>query len=336
VFLWGTWLLVTGLLYSFAQGIIHPYYTVALAPAIGGLVGIGGWLAWRYRFRAESRLALAAAVLVTALWSVALLDRSPDWLPWLRVVVGLAGIAAATGILLPLLGQRIGQRATAGAAGLALVAGLAGPAAYAVDTAVTPHTGSIPSAGPEVAGGGFGGGFRGRFGQGFGQQGTTGGFPGGFAGGFPGGAPGGFGGGPGGQGGLGGLLDTSTPNSALVSLLQADTTSTWAAAAVGSNSAAGVQLASGRPIMAIGGFNGSDPSPTLDEFKALVAAGKVHYFLANGSGGFGGRGFGPGGGSGTASEIASWVESTFSSTTVGGVTVYDLTQENGSSTTATS
>ena len=73
--------------------------------------------------------------------------------------------------------------------------------------------------------------------------------------------------------------------------------------------------------MAIGGFNGSDPTPTLEEFKALVAAGKVHYFLAAG----GGMGGGPGGGSGTSSEITSWVSSTFTSSTVDGTTVYDLT-----------
>ena len=41
VLLWGGWLLLTGAVFSFAQGIIHPYYTVALAPAIGALVGIG-------------------------------------------------------------------------------------------------------------------------------------------------------------------------------------------------------------------------------------------------------------------------------------------------------
>jgi hypothetical protein len=93
------------------------------------------------------------------------------------------------------------------------------------------------------------------------------------------------------------------------------------AAAVGSNSASGYQLATQEPVMAIGGFNGSDPSPTLAEFQAYVQAGKIHYFIAGG--GFGG---GPGGGSGsnTSSEIAAWVESNFTATTVGGVTVYDL------------
>ena len=37
--LWLGWLLVTGLTFSFMAGIFHPYYTVALAPAIGALVG---------------------------------------------------------------------------------------------------------------------------------------------------------------------------------------------------------------------------------------------------------------------------------------------------------
>jgi hypothetical protein len=94
---------------------------------------------------------------------------------------------------------------------------------------------------------------------------------------------------------------------------------------VGSNSAAGYQLATQQPVMAIGGFNGSDPSPTLAQFKAWVAAGRIHYFIAGG-GTLGGPGGATGGtGSGTASQITSWVESTFTAKTVSGVTVYDLT-----------
>jgi hypothetical protein len=119
------------------------------------------------------------------------------------------------------------------------------------------------------------------------------------------------------------LLSTSTPSSQLVTLLQANAdTYTWVAAAVGSNSAAGYQIATEQPVMSIGGFNGTDPSPTLAQFQADVAAGKIHYFIAGG--GFGG---GPGGGRGssTSSSISTWVESTFTATTVGGVTLYDLT-----------
>jgi hypothetical protein len=74
--------------------------------------------------------------------------------------------------------------------------------------------------------------------------------------------------------------------------------------------------------MAIGGFTGSDDSPTLAQFEADVKAGEIHYFI--GGGGFG-CGGGPGGGGGTASQITSWVESHYTATTVGGQTVYDLT-----------
>ncbi len=95
------------------------------------------------------------------------------------------------------------------------------------------------------------------------------------------------------------------------------------AAAVGSNSAAGYQLATQDPVMAVGGFNGSDPSPTLAQFKAWVVAGRIHYFIASGQGGFGGGG--PSAGGSTATQISSWVESTFTAKTVDGVTLYDLT-----------
>jgi hypothetical protein len=94
---------------------------------------------------------------------------------------------------------------------------------------------------------------------------------------------------------------------------------TWVAATVGANQAAGYQLATGQPVLAIGGFNGSDPSPTLAEFQALVADGRIHWFVA-------GRSFGPSaGGSNASAEIAAWVAGAYTATTIGGVTVYDLT-----------
>ena len=64
---------------------------------------------------------------------------------------------------------------------------------------------------------------------------------------------------------------------------------TWVAAAIGSNEAAGYQLATGQPVMAIGGFNGTDPSPTLAQFERYVQEGKIHYFIAGGGGGSEGR-----------------------------------------------
>jgi 4-amino-4-deoxy-L-arabinose transferase-like glycosyltransferase len=119
---------------------------------------------------------------------------------------------------------------------------------------------------------------------------------------------------------MGGLLDGGTPDAELVALLTQDADRyTWVAAAVGSNSAAAVQLATGRPVMAIGGFNGSDPTPTLEQFQELVAEGRIHWFLG---GGRMGRSMG---GSDTAQQISAWVAQRFTATTVGGAVVYDLT-----------
>ena len=81
--------------------------------------------------------------------------------------------------------------------------------------------------------------------------------------------------------------------------------------------------------MAIGGFNGTDPSPTPAQFKQYVADGKIHYFISSGTGG-GMRGGMGGSGSGTSSQITSWVEKTFKKVTVGSATFYDLTQKASS------
>ena len=212
-------------------------------------------------------------------------------------------------------------------AGLAAVAVFAGPAAYTFNTVSTAHTGAIPSAGPVVTtGSGPGGGFAG--GGGGGRFGAPGGaFGGGFRGGFPGGGPNSaFGGGgnpggiPGGPAGGAGFLDSSRPPADLVSLLQANASHyTWVAATTRANSAAGYELATGDPVMAIGGFNGTDPAPTLAQFQQYVRDGKIHYFVD------GGGGPGSASASGTASQITTWVQQNFTATTVGGVTVYDLT-----------
>lgn len=350
--LWGGWLLVTGLVFSLAQGIIHPYYTVALAPAIAAIVGIGAWALWSRRSALWARLAMGATVLATSVWSVVLLDRVLTWHPELRPAILAAGCMAA---VLLVFSRYIGHASRARVAqalalGVTGVAVLAAPAAYTLATVSTPQSGAIPSAGPASAaaagsfgngGGGFGPGRSGSPGahRGLprGGQFSSGGTGGGNASTVPslgGGAPSGFpaGGQPGGASGrgspggnVGGLLNSSTPSKAITAALKADaSTYTWVAAAVGSNESAGYQLASGEPVMAIGGFNGTDPAPSLAQFEKYVSEDRIHYFIASGAS-FGG---GPGGSSGSsddASLITSWVESHFTATTIGGVTVYNLT-----------
>jgi hypothetical protein len=185
-------------------------------------------------------------------------------------------------------------------------------------------------------GGGPGGAPGGRFGGGGGGfGGGGGGFGGGPGGTAPGGTttPGGSTGtgrttGPGAGGGFGrpgagggpggGLSGNTQVSSALVKLLgQNAGRYTWVAATVGTQSAAPLQLATGHPVLAIGGFNGSDPAPALAQFKELAAAGKIGWFVGESPSSFGG-------GTGSAAQITSWVAAHYQSRTVGGITVYDL------------
>jgi 4-amino-4-deoxy-L-arabinose transferase-like glycosyltransferase len=304
--LWGGWLLLTGAVFSFAQGIIHPYYSIALAPPIGALVGIGTWMLWRHRSRLFARLLLAGALVATTAWSYVLLDRSPDWNPGLKTAILILGLLGAAAIVALLAGWK---RLPIAVAALGVFVALLGPAAYTLDTVTTAKSGAIPSAGPAVLGSTAG---PGAFPAGLGRQGGFGGPPGG---GFPGGAnpPGGVG------GGGAGFLNATQPGSQLVAMLKANASQyRWVVATVNANSAAGYQLATGDPVMAIGGFNGSDPTPTLAQFEALVNAGQIHYYIGAGGG------LGSGSGS-TGGDIATWVSQHFAATTVDGVTVYDLT-----------
>jgi 4-amino-4-deoxy-L-arabinose transferase-like glycosyltransferase len=282
--LWGGWLLATALVFSFAGGIVHSYYTVALAPALGAVIGIGSILLWRNRSTRWCAAAMASTVAVTAGVAVVLAARHDDWLPGLRAVVAVVGLGAA---VLLLVVTRLPQRVAATVAGLALTACLLAPTAYAIQTAAVAHTGAIPSVGPARGFGGFGG-----------------------------------------MGG--GLLTSPVPSAGLSALLAADADQfRWAAAVVGSNNAAGYQLGSGAPVMAIGGFNGTDPAPTLTEFQRLVADGDVHYFIRSKiMGGFG-RGDGATSrehsGSREAANIAEWVETHYAPVIVDRVALYDLT-----------
>jgi hypothetical protein len=332
---------LTGVVFSYMSGIIHPYYSVALVPAIAALTGIGATALWPLRHTWTARIILAGTLLVTATWAWVLLDRSPGWFPWIKVVIGVASAAAAAMILAgPAVRAATARVRTALAIAplsLALTAGLGGPLAYSIDTAATTHGGSIPTAGPTVAGsfGGPGGaagtarsGFAGRGGAAA-PGGTSGTLPGatgpaGETGAGVASRAGGAGnpGGADGTSGAGGPGGTGSVSSALSRLLESGASGyKWAAATISSTSAASLELGSnGVPVMAIGGFTGSDPAPTLAQFEKLVSAREIHYFVSSG----GGAG-GPGGSSGSGSQITAWVKVHFTAKTVGGMTVYNLT-----------
>lgn len=313
VLMWGAWLVVTWLVLSNMNGIVHEYYTVALVPAIAVVIGIGvAVLLSRPGY--VRRLLLAVAWVLTGAWQFIIsseMSGIPGWLRWGVLIVAVLG-----GLCLIVTAHRRPTRALASVlVAVAILGSAAIPAQLSVRTIAGSTQGSIVT----IAGtsSGMGGG-----------PGGGGGMPGG--GGAPGGgnstagdgterAAGGPGGG--GGGGMGGLLNGSEPSDELTELLSADASDfTWVAAATGANQAAGYQLALEEPVMAIGGFNGTDPSPTLEEFQQLVAEGQIHYYIGSGTGG------GPGGSDSdsSSSQIAAWVAANFGATTVDDVALYDL------------
>jgi 4-amino-4-deoxy-L-arabinose transferase-like glycosyltransferase len=316
--LWGTWLVTTALVFSFMSGTVHSYYAVALAPAIAALVGAGVAHLWRLRSRhLAAAVALAAGFIGTALFGWQLLARTPDFAPGLGLVAVALAIVAGVALLLASLPQLRDSMGRVGgaAAALGLVAVLLAPTAYG-----DPHPGPGTTSG--FGGDGAGPGAFGGDGTRPTMAGTppTGSLTDAPAGAAPTGTsmtrPGGAG------------IGDASADSTLVSYLVANQGSaTWIVAATSAQEAGPLELATGLPVMSMGGFTGSDPAPTLDQLKAYIASGQLRYVLAggNGGGGFGGGGFG-GGSDTTASDRTAWVTSACTVVDYGGSgtsTLYD-------------
>jgi hypothetical protein len=291
------------------SGIIHSYYAVALAPAVAALVGAGLVDLWGARRQVWfGGLAVGLVCLGSAWFGSTLLDRTPSFYPGLGMVaILLAGVALLVLVAasLPWLAGNVAvKRVAIGAAALGICATLLAPAAYALDTIGTAYGGGDPHPGPGTS-------------SGLGSGGVGPGGAGGQNGGLPAGSPVGL---VGDGGGLGG----NSSDTALLDYLVANRgTASWIVAINSAQDAGSIELATGLPVMAMGGFTGSDPTPTLDELKSDIASGKLRFVLTGGggSGGFGG----PGGSSGSgASSISAWVTSTCKLVNYGGsATLYD-------------
>lgn len=320
VVLWGAWLVVTWLVLSNMNGIVHEYYTVALVPAIAVTIGLGMALLLN-RPGYIGRLILAVVWALTGAWQFiisASMTGIPGALRWSVLAVSILGavwiIATAYRRMALVLASILLALAILSTAAIPAQLGVRTIAGSAQGSLVTiAGTSSNTARGPG-GGGGAPGNAPGVDGQGAGgttdSESTHDGGPGG----------------GGSAGGAGGLLNGAEPSDELTDLvIQNADEYTWVAAATGANQAAGYQLAAEEPVMSIGGFNGTDPSPTLEEFQNLVAEGQIHYYIGTGSNGPGG---GPGGssdGSSSSAEISEWVEANFVSSTVDSVSLYDLT-----------
>ncbi|KRT63557.1 MAG: glycosyl transferase [Chloroflexi bacterium CSP1-4] len=294
--LWGSWFATTALVFSFMSGVVHSYYAVALAPAIAALVGASVVDLWGLRSRTWfGGIFMGMALIGSAVFGWWLLGRTPEFAPIIGpLAVTLAASAAGVLVLTSVPRWRDALRRVAGAAAaVGLCAVVLAPASYAAATIGVAYSGGDPHPGPTVAGVGFGGGPRGVAGTM-----PDDGYPPPMSGAPPtrpergsatAGPPGGG----------------ASADSALVDYLVANQGSaTWIVAANSANEAGSIQLASGLPVMAMGGFTGSDPAPTLDELKSYIASGELRYVLTDrGGGGFGGQD------GATTSDRRAWVTS---------------------------
>ncbi|WP_210584321.1 glycosyltransferase family 39 protein [Streptomyces sp. GESEQ-35] len=284
--LWGGWFVLHYLTFALAEGTFHPYYVTAMAPGIAALAGAGGVMlydAFRSRPAVKWGWVLPAAIAVSAIWAVVLLQRvsgSGTLYTVAQVVAGVAGAAAVLGLL---LGRFTKRRRLMGLAALAaVVALLAGPAAYSASAATSSTNGTNPTAGPSTGGGMGGGG---------GGQGKGGGAPTGSASKQ---AP--SGNRTSGGGGTGG--DTQVSSEMITYLKKHQDGATWLVAVATDQTASSIILESGEPVISMGGWSGTDDAMTLAKLKSLVKTGKLHYIVITDSGQ----------GSGTSSDITEWVK----------------------------
>jgi hypothetical protein len=283
--LWGGWLLVAGIVLSSMRGISHSYYAIQLAPAIAGAVALGGVLLWERSAEDDgvrARRVLGASVVLTAVWSAGLLLTRPAW-PLVAVPVALlAGAVAARGLWMT--GRRSPAVRTAGPRRRRTLGTAVLVAVLAGPTAWSVATAQAVHRGANVYSG-----------PGVTWVRTPTGM-----------SP-------------GGTSNVRLPT-ALADRVRAGAPGyDWAAAVIGRR-AADLQLASGAPVWALGGFAGRDPHPTFEEFRAAVTAARVHYLILSA----------PGSANGTPTQqIAHWAVGAYASTKVGDWTVVDLAAPAG-------
>jgi 4-amino-4-deoxy-L-arabinose transferase-like glycosyltransferase len=250
--LFGVWAVVHVVLFSAQQGIFHPYYVSALAPAVAALAGAGVVALWRLARKSWAGLAvLQVTIALTAWLAVVLLARTPDFAPALRIVIPVAAAVAVLGLVALRAPGRLPRRALAVVAVAAAIALAAGPAAYSAANVGRSLNGNNVIAGPASA--------------------ATQSVPGG--GGRPSGGARSAGGG-------------SAVSSELISYLEAHQGSArYLVAASGSMTTAPIIIQTGEAVVTIGGFNGGDPAPTAAQLAKLVADGELSYVLVGGQGG---------------------------------------------------
>jgi 4-amino-4-deoxy-L-arabinose transferase-like glycosyltransferase len=290
-YLWGGWLLITALVFSFAKGIMHPYYTTAMAPAVAAICAAGVSVLWRWYRGSAAWALLPVGIAITAAWAFVLVSRDTTWYGWCRwavaLVAGAAVVALVVGRVSAVRRTSIGLPALA----VAVAALLLTPGVWSVAAATVNPNGNTPAAGPALAGGlpatpPTGPAPVGQPGQrqpGTGQQGAP-------EQGEPRqGGPGGPGqGGSGGPGQMvivgGGSGETKLTDEQRRILEFAQRNGDGADIALAVNGASGAVapfiMETDAMVIGMGGFGGQDDVPSTDQLQAWVSDGSLRYILS--------------------------------------------------------
>ncbi|QCB96760.1 DUF2029 domain-containing protein [Arthrobacter sp. PAMC25564] len=224
---------------AFMSGIVHPYYILAAVPPICALAAVALMHFMRGFHKSRTRFLAVVTLIASMIFAFVTVSRSTEDFPGLPYAMLVVWGVAIAGVLLRAPNPRVAQVAGAMLVGTLFL----GPVLWSLNTVLSPHNGGGVIAGPGILGMRTDDRTR-----------------------APSGTP------P-------NLLTVAygdLPSPTLLERLRHQPPSTiWAAAFVGSETAANYQLDSGQAMLPLGGFDGTDPFPTLEQFKALVAEGRV-------------------------------------------------------------
>jgi len=282
VLFWGMWMLPMLIYFSIA-GFFHRYYLVMLAPSIAALCGIGLTEMWKaYHGKGLQSMMLPSALVVTALVQAIIAYGYPDWRTWLIPVICSVSItAAAIMVFARFDGSAVFKGILRPLVICVCAVLLIAPGLWSLTPLIYHTETMIPYAGPELDTNIV------RANINLSMPGAGSGMP----------SMGSFMGGTGSDGMTDYLLDHWNNETYLVAVPSATT-------------AAGIILETGVPVMAVGGFIGSDPILTVDRLEKMVENSEVRYFMTMGGpdDSFGNNTGGMPGMMGGQTEITSWVK----------------------------
>ncbi|MEW1805637.1 glycosyltransferase family 39 protein [Pseudarthrobacter sp. NPDC080039] len=282
----GSWFLTSTGVLAYMSGIVHPYYALTAVPpsSVLAAVSLRHLLSnggWR------NRALLVAGLVGTAVLAFVSATRSaadfPD-LPQLFLLLWPLTIAAQ---IVPNSSPALRKVRHI----LMISTLIAGPLIWSINTALSPHVGAGVIAGPSINGIRSDDPTRSGLGAGVSQS-------------------------------LAAVALGDIPEPKVLDRLTSTKlpSRTWATAIVGSASAANYQLATGRPVLPIGGFDGTDPSPTLEQFRNLVEEKKIASVVVQNLPPLTSEG------RGESARILDWVKSNFKKEQIGNAEYYDLVQ----------